>query len=106
MWAKTLLLAAFIAVSSMAMPGFGSASSAQGVQPGWMVPAQDRRGERVANIMSIREAAELVRSRYGGRLLSASREDSGERVIYVLVWELPNGDRRDFRVDAATGQFR
>jgi len=101
MWAKTLLLAAAMAVSSMAVLG---ASSAQGVQPGWMIPAQDR-GQRAANIMSMREAADLVRSRYGGRLLNASREDNGGRVIYVLVWELPSGDRRDFRVDASTGQI-
>ena len=104
MRAKTLLLALALTTASLAMPGM-NASSAQGVQPGWMVPVQER-GARAANIMSMREAADLVRGRYGGRLLSASREDNGDRVIYVLVWELPNGDRRDFRVDAATGQIR
>lgn len=104
MWAKTLLLAAAVAVSSMAMPGLGSTSSAQSVQPQWVIPAQGR-GERAANIMSMREAADLVRARYGGRLLNASREDNGGRVIYVLVWELPSGDRRDFRVDASNGQI-
>ncbi|GAM98871.1 hypothetical protein U91I_02507 [alpha proteobacterium U9-1i] len=104
MWAKSLLLAAVMAISSMVLPGLGGASSAQSVQPGWMVPVQDR-GQRAANVMSMREAADLVRSRYGGRLLNASREDNGNRVIYVLVWELPSGDRRDFRVDAATGQI-
>lgn len=104
MWAKTFLLAAAMAVSSMAVPGLSSASSAQSVQPQWMIPAQDR-GQRAANVMSMREAAELVRGRYGGRLLNASREDNGGRVIYVLVWELPSGDRRDFRVDASTGQI-
>lgn len=105
MWAKTLLLAAAIAVSSMAMPGFGGASSAQGVQPGWMVPAQDRRGDRPANILSLREIVDIVRSQHGGELLSA-RLEPGQRPVYVLRWRLPNNEVTDFRVDAVSGQIR
>jgi uncharacterized membrane protein YkoI len=104
MWAKTLLLAAGLAITSMAVPGFGGASSAQSVQPGWMVPVQDR-GERPANILSLREIVDIVRSQHGGELLSA-RLEQGQRPVYVLRWRLPNNDVTDFRVDAASGHIR
>ena len=72
------------------------------IEPNWLVPAQDR-SQRPA-IMSIREAAGIVQSRFGGRLLGGSLQD-GPRPVYVLIWELPNGDRRDFRVDAVNGRI-
>lgn len=86
----------------MVAPGsLGSVSSAQGIQPGYMIPTQERRGAQ-ANILSLREVADILRSRYGGRLLNANL--AGD--FYIVVWELPNGDRRDFRVDAVSGQIR
>jgi hypothetical protein len=102
MLARTLLLATALAVGSMVAPGsLGSVSNAQGVQPNWMIPAQGR-GERPANILSLREVADMLRSRYGGRLLNANLVGD----TYLVVWEMPNGERRDFRVDAVSGQIR
>jgi uncharacterized membrane protein YkoI len=57
------------------------------------------------NIRSLREIADLVRSRFGGDLISARLED-GSRPFYVLRWRMRNGDVRDFQVDAESGQIR
>jgi uncharacterized membrane protein YkoI len=99
MWAKPLLLSAFVAVSA-ASAQLETTQVAQLAQPGWMVPTQDRRGDRPQNIRSLREVVDELRARYGGELISARLED-GPRPIYVLRWRMPNGDVRDFRVDAA-----
>lgn len=103
MWARTLLLAAFIAIGSAATPGV-DVSRAQTVQPGWMIPTQDR-GQRREDILSLREVVDMVRNRYGGELISARLEDGG-RPFYVLRWRLANSEVRDIRVDAVSGQFR
>ena len=103
MWAKTLLLAAIVALGSAVAPGFGAVSRAQTVQPDWVIPAQDRRGERRQDILSVREIAAIVRARYGGELVSA-RVEPGDEPVYLLRWRLPNDEVTDFRVDAVSGQ--
>jgi uncharacterized membrane protein YkoI len=57
------------------------------------------------NIRSLREIADMMRSRFGGDLISA-RLENGPRPFYVLRWRMPNGDVRDFQVDAESGQVR
>ncbi len=66
----------------------------------WVVPVQDRRGNRGGDIRSLREVVAEFQSRYGSDLISARLED-GPRPVYVLRWRMPNGDVRDFRVDAS-----
>ena len=97
MWAKSLIVSAFVALSAAGNPT-AATHVAQLTQPNWMVPTQDRRGDR--DIRSLREVVDELRSRYGGELISARLED-GPRPVYVLRWRMPNGDVRDFRVDAS-----
>lgn len=105
-WRPLLLVACLaIAPAAAAEPRGGHMIPVQAViQPQYMVPAQDR-GER-QRIMPLREIVGMVQSRFGGRLLGADLEQNGDRPFYILRWELPNGDRRDFRVDAVSGQIR
>jgi uncharacterized membrane protein YkoI len=102
MWAKTLLLAGFLALASAATPGVRTSSEAQTMQPGWMVPTQ---GQRQQNILPLRDIVDMMRGRFGGDLISA-RLEQGAQPFYVLRWRMDNGDTRDFRVDAASGQIR
>ena len=104
MWAKTLLLTALIALGSAAIPALSAVSRAQSVEPGWLIPAQDRRGERRQDILSVREIVAIVRARYGGEPLSW-RLEPGDQPVYLLRWRLPNDEVTDFRVDAASGQI-
>lgn len=107
MWVKKLLpalLLGFAALSPLA-----SEASAQRMEPTWANPQRgfqaDQRRERRQDIISVREAADRVRSQVGGgEMLGASLEQNGDRPYYILVWRMPNGDRRDFRVDAVSGR--
>jgi len=58
------------------------------------------------NLLSVREIAEILRQRNGGGQLNSARLEGGDRPFYVVRWEMPNGDFRDFTVDAVTGQVR
>ena len=110
MWAKTLLLAAALALGSVVTPGAQSLSQAQTIQPNWVIPAQGRGarggGER-QNLVSMREVIEMIRSRFGGEMVGRPRlEQNGDRPFYVVSWRLPNEVVQEFRVDAVTGQMR
>ena len=98
MWAKNLLVAGFAVLSAAAAPLDAVRQAYTG--EAWVVPVQDRRGERSRDIRSLREVVSELQSRYGGDLISARLED-GPRPVYVLRWRMPNGDVRDFRVDAS-----
>jgi hypothetical protein len=97
MWVRSLLLSAIIALSAGIAPA-SATTRAQLVQPTWVMPVQDRGAQR--EIRPLREVVDYVRSRYGGELISARLED-GPRPVYVLRWQMPNGEVRDIRVDAA-----
>lgn len=97
MWAKSLLLSAFVATGALAAPI--SAQHVQFVQPQMVMPVQQRGGGQ-QDIRSLREVVDEIRSQYGGELISARLEDGG-RPIYVLRWRMPDGQVRDFRVNAA-----
>lgn len=100
MWAKNLLVAGLAVLSVTAAPLDAVRQAYTGEAS--LIPVQDRRGggERSRDIRSLREVVEEIRSRYGGELISARLED-GARPVYVLRWRMPNGDVRDFRVDAS-----
>jgi len=100
MWAKSLLLAAAVVAGSAG----ASAEAAQAtrvravaVQPSFIMPAQHRGGQ---DIRPLREVVEELRARHGGDLISARLEDGG-RPVYLIRWRMPDGQVRDFRVDAA-----
>lgn len=98
MWAKSLLLAAFVATGALAAP-MSAMQPAQWVQPQTLIPVQQRGGGQ-QSIRSLREVVDEIRSQYGGELISARLEE-GPRPIYVLRWRMPDGQVRDFRVNAA-----
>ncbi|MBI3437826.1 MAG: hypothetical protein HY054_04100 [Proteobacteria bacterium] len=59
----------------------------------------DEQGQR--SVRSVREVAdETCQISRGGQLLSARLED-GPRPVYVLRCRMPDGEVRDFRVDAS-----
>src|SRR5689334_1582507 len=63
----------------------------------------DRNNEdqRPRSVRSVREVAdEMCQLSRGGQLLSARLED-GARPVYVLRCRMPDGEVRDFRVDAS-----
>lgn len=64
-----------------------------------LVPIQHRGDSRQA-VRPLRDVVEELRSRYGGELISARLEDGG-RPVYLIRWRMPDGQVRDFRVDAA-----
>ncbi len=97
MWAKPLLLSAFIALGASSVQ-LDATPVAYMAQPAWMIPTQDRRDQQ--DIRSLREVVDELRSRYGGELINARLED-GDRPIYVIRWRMPDGQVRDFRVPAA-----
>jgi hypothetical protein len=62
---------------------------------------RNNEGQRQRSVRSVREVAdEMCQLSRGGQLLSARLED-GARPVYVLRCRMPNGEVRDFRVDAA-----
>ncbi|QGZ95583.1 PepSY domain-containing protein [Terricaulis silvestris] len=97
MWAKTLLLSAIVATSAVAAP-VSAHQRGPAFQVQNLIPAQDR-GNRGQDIRPLREVVDSLRGRYGGELISARLED-GARPVYVLRWRMPDGEVRDFRVDA------
>ncbi len=105
MWAKTFLLAAFVAASAFATPAVAQhRDRGPGIEPGWIMPAQERRENR-QEIRPLREIVEGVRARFGGELISA-RLEGGPQPFYVLRWRMANNEVRDLRVDAVSGQIR
>jgi len=98
MWAKNLLVVGFAVLTLAASPLDVVRQAYTG--EAWVVPVQDRRGGREEGIRPLREVVAELRARYGGDLIDARLEDGG-RPIYVIRWRMPNGDVRDFRVDAS-----
>lgn len=102
MWSRSILLALTVALT------LGATASArprvEPFQPQWVMPAQDR-GEARRELRPLRDIVEGLRARHGGDLISARLED-GPQPIYVLRWRMPDGQVRDFRVDAVSGQPR
>ena len=99
MWAKHLFVAGFAVLSVAAAPIDAVRQAYTG--DAQFVLVQDRRGERAREIRSVREVADQVcQLSRGGELLSARLED-GPRPVYVLRCRMPNGEVRDFRVDAS-----
>jgi uncharacterized membrane protein YkoI len=97
MLANSLLLSAFLAVGAAAST-VDASPRAPVFQAQTLIPTQGR-DNRQQDIRPLREVVDELRSRYGGELISARLED-GARPIYVLRWRLPNGEVRDFRVNA------
>jgi uncharacterized membrane protein YkoI len=100
MWAKSLLLSAFVAVGANTAPVHARPSTPV-FQPDWVMPTQGRgENNRQQSIRPLREVVAELQARYGGELISARLEDGG-RPIYVIRWRMPDGQVRDFRVNAA-----
>lgn len=99
MWVKSILLAAITVAGAHAAP-VDANPRAQLFQPNHIMPVQQRRGDNQQDIRPLREVVDEMRSRYGGELISARLEDGG-RPIYVIRWRMPDGEVRDFRVNAA-----
>ncbi len=109
---KALLLTLLLAAGAVAGPA-AAQGRGQGIEPGWIMPAQargeerreDRRQDRRQEILSLREIVASVRARFGGELISARLED-GAQPFYVLRWRMANDEVRDLIVDAVSGQIR
>lgn len=97
MWAKSLLLSAIVATGAVTAP-VSAQQRAPAFQAQTLIPTQER-GNRGQDIRPLREVVDALRGRYGGELISARLED-GARPVYVLRWRMPDGEVRDFRVDA------
>ncbi len=99
MQAKALLLAALVAVAGAAAP---LAASAQAViEPNWVMPGQGRdENRREQELRPLREVVAELRARHGGEYVGHQVE-RGERPVYVIRWRMPDGQVRDFRVNAA-----
>lgn len=96
MRAKILLLATLAALGAFAPAA--SARPPMGIEPGWIMPAQDQNERRP--LRPLREVIDMLRSQYGGEYISHRLED-GPRPVYVIRWRMPDGvTTRDFRVDA------
>jgi hypothetical protein len=99
---RLLLVGAFLVIGAASAPV--QAAPQPSIQPAWIIPSQER-GQRQENILSVRDVADILRSRFGGELVSARLERAG-RPFYVIRWRMPNGDYRDFTVDAVSGSVR
>ncbi|MGE0595446.1 MAG: PepSY domain-containing protein [Hyphomonadaceae bacterium] len=99
---RSILIAALLAATPAAAAP-AQVTLIQAIQPHHVFPAQDRGQQRA--ILSLRDIVDMVRTRYGGELISA-RLEQGPRPVYVLRWRMPDSQVRDIRVDAASGQFR
>ncbi|MEQ1618825.1 MAG: hypothetical protein ABL883_10840 [Terricaulis sp.] len=86
-----------------------SEAAAQTVQPGWIMPAQERAQERGLERQArrpIREVSDMLRARFGGAYVG-HRLEEGERPLYVIRWRMPDGVTiEEFRVDAISGRLR
>jgi len=110
MLVRSLLLAALVLAAS-ASPALADKGGrhrgdwAQGFdQRGGRGDDNDRNNndeQRQRSVRSVREVADQAcQISRGGQLLSARLED-GARPVYVLRCRMPNGEVRDFRVDAS-----
>lgn len=97
MWAKPLLLACALAcIAGPAAAGPPVFTPAQ-----WIMPVQDREQRpRQRELRSLPEIVDMLRSRHGGELINA-RLEGGERPVYLIRWRMPDGQVRDFTVDAS-----
>lgn len=96
---KTLLLGALLASFAAITPA--SAQNRDRVfEPNWVMPAQGRERDQQREIRPLREVVNELRSQYGGELIAHRLED-GPRPIYVIRWRMPDGQVRDFRVNAS-----
>jgi hypothetical protein len=111
MWARSLFLAAVLLATSVspALADKGGRHREGFMQPNWAFDQRRDRGDdrggdrenRQRDVRSVREVAdEMCQLSRGGELLFARLED-GPRPVYVLRCRMPNGEVRDFRVDAA-----
>jgi len=99
MWAKSLLLSAFVAAGATSAP-VDARPTPPVFQPNWVMPIQGRGDNRQQSVRPLREVVSELQSRYGGELISARLEEGG-RPFYLIRWRMPDGQVRDFRVDAA-----
>jgi hypothetical protein len=99
MWAKSLLLSAFVAMGSVSGPVSANPRVPPVFEAQTLIPTQSRDDDRQRDIRPLREVVDILRGRYGGELISA-RLEGGQRPIYVIRWRMPDGEVRDFRVDA------
>ena len=97
---RALLLGLVLACSA-ATPA-AAQSRDRAFEPNWVMPAQGRRDEdrQQREIRPLREVVNELRSQYGGEYIAHRLED-GPRPIYVIRWRMPDGQVRDFRVNAA-----
>ncbi|MFZ2030197.1 MAG: hypothetical protein WAU68_07815 [Vitreimonas sp.] len=112
MFVRSLLLAAVVlaASASPALADKGGRHRGDGyMQPDFSFQQRGRGDEgdrnndeqRQRSVRSVREVAdETCQLSRGGQLLSARLED-GPRPVYVLRCRMPDGEVRDFRVDAS-----
>lgn len=101
MWAKAALLSILTAASAFATPVESGARANAAFQPNYVMPAQDRRGQR--DVRPLRDIIAELRARYGGEYVGHSEVEQGGRVIYVIRWRMPDGvTTREFRVDAGS----
>lgn len=100
MWFRALLASAVLFGSVASAAPVSARQTQLFVQPSMVMPVQDRGNNRAYDIRPLREVVDEMRSRYGGELINARLEE-GARPIYVLRWRMPDGQVRDFRVNAA-----
>ncbi|MES1157219.1 MAG: hypothetical protein ABUL73_05515 [Alphaproteobacteria bacterium] len=104
MWVKTLLLSAAFAIGLGASACYAANVPAHGLQPvvtqaaaaARLIPVEQR-------MLSLRDAVEMVRSRYGGDLISVRQAPGGGQNFFILRWRFPNDSVEDIRVDAISG---
>lgn len=101
--AKAPLLATLALIGAIGSP----TAAAQTVQPGWIMPAQERGQQRERQaVRPIREVSDMLRARFGGAYVGHRLED-GERPVYVIRWRMADGVTiEEFRVDAVSGRLR
>ena len=107
MWAKSVLLSAFLAASAFAAPAGGALGQAPSFQPQSVILSQYQRGDRddrgnrgrAQCTRPLRDAIDEIRSRAGGgSYVGHDCLEQGGRGIYVIRWRMPDGQLRDFRV--------
>lgn len=96
---KTLLLSALVASFAAVTPA-GAQSRDRVFEPNWVMPTQGRARDAQQDIRPLREVVNELRAQYGGEYI-AHRLESGQRPIYVIRWRMPDGQVRDFRVNAS-----
>jgi hypothetical protein len=101
MWVKRLLLV-IAAIGALTLPA-SATPRPDAFLPQWIMPAQDRGEDRQQEVRPLREIVDMLRSRYGGELISARLEQGG-RPLYFIRWRMPDGEVRDFRIDAVSGR--